>query len=490
MKALILQSLFEMSLFFILNSIVFEYLQVNLLYRSSDVFCVLSSGSAFLGAAFSFSLFKPPAAPFRALFFPGIIFFLSSRLVAHASRFLSIPQATAAKASKLLPTMMISSLIWKKQYNLRDWFLGALTAFGLSMTLTSDGATTSSDSSVTSNPLSGGSLMFTSLTLDAIGTNAQEQLLLLGSERSEVAFFQMGVSTVLNCSYGILFGTLYHDMVFALSNFRILWALGVFSFLSYHCNRTYLKMIYVVGSSPTQLTMCLVKAVSIVLSFAIYPKPISSNQIIGMVILFSSVLGLLFFPPSAKQLQLVINETEEVMRTSLKLTDGSSKRETPPSSPLAGKTISKPASTTNSPQFDQPLYDRSETYEDSMLRRRRPQPQGLPPLHKSTSSASLPEFRKEKEENENVDRPRIKIKIPTNDLHGIITGISLPDDSHRDLLSPFHAHLTPMKQQLLQKEGLEEEVSVGGTKTQEMMIEPADVSDPMIDNESSKTQVS
>ena len=47
-----------------------------------------------------------------------------------------------------------------------------------------------------------------------------------------------------------------------------------------------------------------------------------------------------------------------------------------------------------------------------------------------------------------------------------------------------------MKQQLIQKEGLEEEVSVGGTKTQEMMIEPADVSDPMIDNESSKTQVS
>jgi drug/metabolite transporter (DMT)-like permease len=399
--------------------------------------------------------------------------------VAHASRFLSIPQATAAKASKLLPTMMISSLIWRKQYNLRDWFLGGLTAFGLSMTLTSDG----SYSSVTANPLSGGSLMFTSLTLDAIGTNAQEQLLLLGSERTEVAFFQMGVSTVLNCSYGILFGTLYHDMVFALSNFRILLALGVFSFLSYHCNRTYLNMIYMAGSSPTQLTMCLVKAVSIVLSFAIYPKPISSNQIIGMVIVFSSVIGLLFFPPSAKQLQLVIHETEEVMRTSLKLTDGSSKRETPPSSPLAGKTISKPTSTTNSPQL--PLNDQSETYDDSILRRRRPQPQGLPPLHKSTSSASLPEFRKGKEENENVDRPRIKIKIPTNDLHGLITGLSLPDDSHRDLLSPFHAHLTPMKQQLIQKE--EER-----TKSSQEMIEPA-FSDPMmmiINNEGSKTQVS
>jgi len=462
MKTLILQSLFEMALFFTINSVVFEYLQVEMKFRSSDVFCALSSGSAFLGAAFSFSIFKTPAAPLRALFFPGIIFFLSSRLVAHSSRFLSIPQATAAKASKLLPTMMISSLLWRKQYNFRDWFLGALTAIGLSMTLTSDGLGSSSVP-IGTNQISGGSLMFTSLTLDAIGTNAQEQLLLLGSERTEVAFFQMGVSTFLNCSYGIFFGTLIQDLVFACTNVRILGALFAFSFLSYHCNRTYLNMIYIAGSSPTQLTMCLVKALSIVLSFMLYPKPISSQQFLGMIIVFSSVLGLLFFPPSDKQLKKVIVETEEVMRTS------TLKRETPPSSPTAGKTglHSRPTSGQSSPLVDKLQFGQSEMNEDSIVRRR--QTHGRPPIHKSTSSASLQEYSED-------GRPRIKIKIPqmsSSDLHGIITGLNLPtiDDRHSDLLSPFHAQLTPMKQKLLQKDNQPEVYLQRSKSAQEMPIE-------------------
>jgi hypothetical protein len=63
--------------------------------------------------------------------------------------------------------------------------------------------------------------------------------------------------------------------------------------------------------------------------------------------------------------------------------------------------------------------------------------------------------------------------MSSSDLHGIITGLNLPtiDDRHSDLLSPFHAQLTPMKQKLLQKDN-QPEVSLQRSKSaQEMPIE-------------------
>jgi hypothetical protein len=228
MKALILQSLLEMALAFTLNAIVFEYIQSHLKFKSSDVFCALTSCSAFLGASMKRSILKTPSAPLRALFFPGIIFFLSSRLVAFSNQFLSIAQSTAVKAAKLLPTMIISSILWRKQYSLRDWSVGALTAIGLALLLSTGDEVDVTSSFINKNSCSGGIFILFSLTLDAIGTNAQEQLLLLGSERIEVALFQMGVSSILNLGYGVLFGSLLKDIKIALSNTKILGALLFF----------------------------------------------------------------------------------------------------------------------------------------------------------------------------------------------------------------------------------------------------------------------
>jgi hypothetical protein len=196
-------------------------------------------------------------------------------------------------------------------------------------------------------------------------------------------------------------------------------------------------MIYLSGSAPTQLTLCFVKALSIIISFVLYPKALSIQQGAGMCIVFASVLGLLFFPPSKTQIQLVQNETEEKMRTTLKLSDKSSisKRDTPPSSPLASsiksESLPSPRVELHSSQLP-----KSELPDQTILHNRRSQ-RHLPPLHTS-------------------EVPRIRIKIPqvsSSDFHGIITGLALPsaEETHNDMLSPFLAQRTPIKKKLIQE---------------------------------------
>ena len=134
-------------------------------------------------------------------------------------------------------------------------------------------------------------LVCISVLADAFLPNLQERVFEQGSSRIEVTFF-----TNILCLFAMTFaftlsGDLPAALAYALANPYALALLAVYTFIAYIAITFHMALVKEFGGITTVLVGNTRKAMTIVLSFILFPKPTSVLYVFGTILVFGSLIG-------------------------------------------------------------------------------------------------------------------------------------------------------------------------------------------------------
>lgn len=151
------------------------------------------------------------------------------------------------------------------------------------------------------------------LFCDGIATNAQQALFeqYHGITSQEIGFYTMGISSLLSILYGTFVlpsnrltitnehttwlvwdgGALYDGLhSFLFEDYRITFFVILYGIASYLSNIATLSILETAGAATASFISAICKAILVLISYTVFPKPISSIQIFGIVLIFGSIV--------------------------------------------------------------------------------------------------------------------------------------------------------------------------------------------------------
>ena len=137
-----------------------------------------------------------------------------------------------------------------------------------------------------------------SVVADAFLPNFQERVFEHGSSRVEVTYF-----TNMLCLIGMtvvfsLTGDLQEAVQYVAADSHVLSLMAFYTFLAYVAITYHMSLVQEFGGIVTVLVGNTRKAITIVLSFLLFPKPTSNLYILGGVLVFGSLIGNAFMKES------------------------------------------------------------------------------------------------------------------------------------------------------------------------------------------------
>lgn len=137
-----------------------------------------------------------------------------------------------------------------------------------------------------------------SVVADAFLPNFQERVFEHGSSRVEVTYF-----TNLLCLIGMtvtftLTGDLQEAVLYIADDYYALGLMAFYTFLAYVAITFHMSLVQEFGGIVTVLVGNTRKAITIVLSFLLFPKPMSTLYIYGGIMVFGSLIGNAFMKES------------------------------------------------------------------------------------------------------------------------------------------------------------------------------------------------
>lgn len=250
---------------------------------------IIPTGTALIGLA---SGGIQRRAPLLAHIACGALMFCSFLLSAKAQILLSTPNFLAAKASKLVPTMLVGHLWLQKRYQLHEWAAAALIIFGV---VCIQGASLDAGESST-----GWLIIIAALSMDGLYSNAQEMMILMfDATVPEISVFSMGAASFFLVIYGAATRANTLTVVYQAwyeQGASVLVTLGGVMAGNVICSVSTLFMLASFGAASTHFTSVLCKALTIVMSMTIFPKPWGLSHIVGMIFILVSVALVALFP--------------------------------------------------------------------------------------------------------------------------------------------------------------------------------------------------
>ena len=214
-------------------------------------------------------------APLSA--YPLLTFCLmsSSALSNLALNFINFPTKVVFRSCKLIPTMAVASVIHRKVFTLKEYCCALAICAGLVMFAAADWQLSPSFHPV------GLTLVSLSVCADAILPNAQERLFRLGSSRLEVTFFTNIFTLMVMTFTTLLSGDLIGIIQFARKTPRLQLYMVVYTFIAYIAISVHMTVVKRFGGVTAVLVATVRKAMTLVLSFIIFPKKFSWFYVLG-----------------------------------------------------------------------------------------------------------------------------------------------------------------------------------------------------------------
>jgi len=301
---------FAMFLFFGMHNVLQEAI-VNLLANTSSSSSNKADGTIMLGFAectgvLFFSYLERVhvakergfhrVAPLKAYPLLTLCLFASSSLCNMSLSYINFPTKVVFRSCKLVPTMIIATIVNKRIFASYEYVCALSICAGLVLFALAD---------YTLNPMKfdviGLALVGGSVVADAILPNAQERLFRQGSSRLEVTVFSnlftflaMGIITVSN-------GTLFKFAKVMAQDHTIALYFGVYTVLSYISISCYMTLVKRFGGVTAVLLTTARKAMTLVLSFLLFPKGFSWLYVHGSLL----VLGACMVASIMKKLEKV-----------------------------------------------------------------------------------------------------------------------------------------------------------------------------------------
>jgi adenosine 3'-phospho 5'-phosphosulfate transporter B3 len=206
----------------------------------------------------------------------------SSSLSNMSLNYINFPTKVVFRSCKLIPTMIIATIINKRVFKSYEYVSAMAISLGLVIFAAADWQLTP-----TFNPI-GLVLVSFSVIADAILPNAQERLFGLGSSRLEVTFYTNFFTFVVMTVTALASGDLVRLLKLALtSDTNLLAYMVVYTLISYIAISAFMAIVKQYGGTTAVLLSTARKSMTLILSFLLFPKVFSWYYILGA----SLVLG-------------------------------------------------------------------------------------------------------------------------------------------------------------------------------------------------------
>jgi len=208
----------------------------------------------------------------------------SSGLSNISLNYINFPTKVVFRSCKLIPTMLIASIIHKKVFSALEYVCAAAVCAGLILFAAADW-----DLSPSFHPI-GLALVSLSVCADAFLPNAQEGLFKLGSSRLEVTLytniFTLAIMTVSTFFSGDLVATLNQMM----NNRQLTIYFSIYTFIAYIAISFHMNVVKRYGGVAAVLVATGRKAMTLILSFLLFPKGFSWFYPAGAVLVLGGLL--------------------------------------------------------------------------------------------------------------------------------------------------------------------------------------------------------
>jgi adenosine 3'-phospho 5'-phosphosulfate transporter B3 len=208
----------------------------------------------------------------------------SSSLSNLALNYINFPTKVVFRSCKLIPTMVVASVVHHKVFTSVEYFLALCISFGLVLFAAADW-----ELKPNFNPIG---LAFVSLSVcaDAILPNAQERLFRLGSSRVEVTFFTNIFTLMAMTVTTLLSGDLLGLFAFAQTSRIACIYIGIYTFIAYIAISLHMNVVRRFGGVAAVLVATGRKGMTLILSFVLFPKAFSWFYVAGAVLVLGGLL--------------------------------------------------------------------------------------------------------------------------------------------------------------------------------------------------------
>jgi len=202
-----------------------------------------------------------------------------------ALQYINYPTKVVFRSCKLVPTMLIAMSYNNKKVQWFELMFGIFISFGMVLFAAADFQVYPKFDFI------GIVLVSVSVVADAFLPNFQERVFDQGSSRIEVTFFTNLLCLAAMTAAFSASGDLPEAFSYALANPHALLLMSIYTFLAYIAITFHMALVKEFGGIITVLVGNTRKAMTIVLSFILFPKPLSVLYLGGGVLVFGSLVG-------------------------------------------------------------------------------------------------------------------------------------------------------------------------------------------------------
>lgn len=211
-----------------------------------------------------------------------------------ALSYINYPTKVVFRSCKLIPTMLIASTLNKKNVHWFEFVFGVCISIGMVFFAAADFHVYPNFNII------GIILVCLSVVADAFLPNFQERVFDQGSSRIEVTYYTNILCLGAMTFFFSLSGDLQAAFSYAMANPHALLLLTCYTFLAYVAITFHMALVKEFGGITTVLVGNTRKAITIVLSFLLFPKPMSLLYVAGGVLVFGSLICNAYLKEQAK----------------------------------------------------------------------------------------------------------------------------------------------------------------------------------------------
>ena len=232
-------------------------------------------------------------SPWSSYFMLCFCLLVSSATSNIALNYINYPTKVVFRSCKLIPTMVIAMIYNKKKVHNFEFAFGALISLAMVFFAWAD------FSVMPKFNFFGILLVSVSVVADAFLPNFQERVFEHGASRIEVTYFtNILCLAAMTISFSFT-GDLQQAFAYAFANPHALMLMTIYTFLAYIAIAFHMALVQEFGGIVTVLVGNTRKAITIVLSFILFPKPMSILYLWGGLLVFGSLIGNAFMKEKA-----------------------------------------------------------------------------------------------------------------------------------------------------------------------------------------------
>ena len=238
-------------------------------------------------------------APFYKYSFSSISNTLSSWCQYEALKFVSFPTQVLAKASKVIPVMLMGKLVSNRTYPWHEYFTAGLLSVGVGTFLLATDP--SAGEHTTETTFAGVIILIGYMAFDSFTSNWQSELFKTYKVSSIQMMFGVNLfSCVLTIGSLLFRGAFFSSITFLCSHAEFALHAFVLSICSAVGQLFIFHTISIFGPIIFTLIMTTRQAISILLSCLVYGHLLTPQALLGVLVVFLALFMRVYFKKSAK----------------------------------------------------------------------------------------------------------------------------------------------------------------------------------------------